>query len=281
MLRRADPKWTRGIGGAAALASLTLPLPSSYHRQQMPDHGAKAVLSPEEEELLLKQGELAALEAQVAAAEQELTGLREGLKAFDGEYLRVVAPCLAAMDEIRADAAEARAHQQEEGGAAESCSTAAHQGAYCPPEEMKSLFREVAKSIHPDLASSEAERRLRDEMMAHANAAYASGNQERLRKLLLDWKADPEAVQGDDVAARLIRVIRKIARARNRIQEIRGELKELRRSDVYFLKQRAERAAAEGRDLLAEMRRDLERQVEQQRARVAEMQRGVFAKMDG
>jgi hypothetical protein len=235
----------------------------------------RAVLSPEEEEFLVKQDELAGLEAQAAAAGRELAALREGLKAFEEEYLRVVAPCLAAMDEIQAGAAEARARQPAEEAEASSCSTATHRGAYCPPEEMKSLFREVARSIHPDLAANEAERRLRDEMMAHANAAYASGNQEQLRKLLLDWKADPEAVKGDDAGARLIRVIRKIARARNRIQEIRAEIKELRRSDVYFLRQRADRAAAEGRDLLAEMRRDLERQIEQQRARVAQMQRRV------
>jgi hypothetical protein len=241
----------------------------------MAEQVARLILSPEEQECLAKQDELAALDTQVAAGERDLAALRADLKAFEEEYLRVVAPCLAAMDEIQADAVEARARRQAEESEAASCSTVAHQGAYCPPAEMKSLFREVAKSIHPDLASSEAERRMRDEVMAHANAAYASGNQEQLRKLLLDWRADPDAVQGDDVGARLIRVIRKIARARNRIQEIRGEMKELRRSDVYFLRQRADRAAGEGRDLLREMRTDLERQIEQQRARVSEMQRSA------
>jgi hypothetical protein len=143
---------------------------------------------------------------------------------------------------------------------------------FCATEELKSLFREVAKNVHPDLASNDDERRRRDEEMARANAAYASGDQDSLRDLLLKWKADPSAVQGDDVVARLIRLIRMIARVKHRIHEVKAEMKRTRATDLYFLRQRAERAQAEGRDLLMEMRRDLERQLQQQRDRVREMQ---------
>ncbi len=238
----------------------------------MDDH---SLLAPEEQECLLKQAELAELESQLTDAEVDLATLRAELKAFEEEYLRVVAPCLSEMEGLQAEAAEARARQATEEFEAPSCSTAAQQAAFCPPAEMKSLFREVAKNIHPDLASNEDERRRRDQVMAAANAAYADGNREQLRKLLLEWKADPDAIRGDEVAARLIRLIRMIARVKQRMAHIREEKKTLRGSDLYFLCQRAEHAAAEGRDMLTEMRANLETQVAQQRARVAEMQRAA------
>ena len=219
----------------------------------------------------MKQAELAELQGRLGDAELELATLRAELKIFEEEYLRVVAPCLAEMEVIQAQAAEARARSATEVFDAPSCSTASQQASFCPPAEMKSLFREVAKTIHPDLAPNDEERRRRDQVMAEANAAYAGGNPEQLRKLLLEWKADPDAIRGDDIGARLIRAIRMIARAKNRIREIRIEMKSLRASDLYFLRQRSERATHEGRDLLAEMRRNLETQLAQQRSRVAEM----------
>jgi hypothetical protein len=237
---------------------------------RLADDNSRGVLSPEEEELARKQTELAGIENSVAEAEADLERLRSDLKTFEEEYRRVVAPCFAEMEQLRLDAeSRKRADSDLESATCPS----AQQASACPPSEFKTLFREVARTIHPDLATNEYERRRRDEAMAHANAAYAEGHHERLRDLLLRWKSDPDAVQGDDLAAELIRVIRRIARAKNRLMEIKQAIKEIRQSDSYFLRQRAERAASEGRDLLAEMRANLEQQIKQQRARVAGMQR--------
>jgi hypothetical protein len=227
-----------------------------------------SILSPEEEECLVKQAELAELEKKVLEAQTDLSSLQEDLLAFQEEYRRVVAPCFAEMEQLRIDAEAAKSAAESD----EDVTCPSAQQGSCEPGEFKTLFREVAKTIHPDLASNDEERHRRHEAMMHANAAYANGNPEQLRELLLRWKADPNAIQGDDVAARLIRTIRMIARAKNQIAEIREEMKEIRQSDAYFLKQRAERATAEGRDFLGDMRANLERQIQQQRARVAEMQ---------
>ena len=225
-----------------------------------------SLLSPEEEELARKQTELANVLLQVGDKEARLAALQTSLEAFQAEYLQVVAPCMAEMEEIKT----AAAGKKEEGDEALSCATALQRDD-CPPGELKLLFREVAKSVHPDLAPSDEERLRRDEMMAHANAAYAEGNQAQLRDLLLRFKGDPHGVQGEGVAFDLVRVIRRMAQARNRLEEIRLETRELQKSDLYFLRQRADRAHAEGRNLLQEMRANLERQIEQQRARVAQM----------
>ncbi|MEP7353028.1 MAG: hypothetical protein ABI824_07330 [Acidobacteriota bacterium] len=240
-----------------------------------PTSAPESILSPEEEECLIKQVELAELTGKVAQAELDLTTLHGHLKAFEGRYLQVVAPLMAEMEDLKEDAAEVHARRAQREEELAGCSSTAHGGinsdAGCPPGEMKTLFREVAKSIHPDLGTNAADRQYRDGVMAYANAAYASGNPERLRKLLLEWKADPDAVPGNDVGARLIRVIRQIARAKNRIAEVRIEMQELHRTDLYFLRQRSERAISEGRDLLDEMRGNLQKQLDTQKLQVQAM----------
>ena len=225
-----------------------------------------SLLSPEEDEYAHKLVQFAKVEATVAEAEGKLAALRSGLESFESEYLKILGPCFSEMEELRTEAA----HKQEEGDEALSCASSLQRDD-CPPGELKLLFREVAKSVHPDLAPSEDERRRRDELMANANAAYADGNQTRLRELLLRWKSDPEAVEGEGIAFDLVRIVRRIAKTRNRLDEIQQETKNLRKTDLYFLRQRADRAAAAGRDLLVDMRANLERQIEQQRQRVARM----------
>jgi len=223
------------------------------------------IRTPEEDECLHKQSELAMLEGKLADAELELATLKAELAVFEERYRKIVAPCYAEMEQLQADAAALPKESLAEEDP--SCPSSPRQ-APCPPGELKTLFREVAKSIHPDLASSEEQRRRRDELMAHANAAYANGNDAQLRELLLKWQADPHAVQGDDVVAQLVRAIRLIAWVRNQTLRVKHELRDLRKTDLYFLRQPAERAAHEGRDLLLEVRANLERQLVEQRKRV-------------
>jgi hypothetical protein len=225
-----------------------------------------AIRTPEEEECILKQAELATLEDKLADVELELATLKADLKTFDDQYRKIVAPCYAEMEQLQADAAAMP--KESTTGEDSSCPSSPRQ-APCPPGELKTLFREVARSIHPDLASSEEQRRRRDELMAHANAAYANGDDTQLRELLLKWQADPHAIVGDDVVAQLIRAIRLIAWVKNRTTQVKHELRDLRKTDLYFLRQRAERAAHEGRDLLQEVRANLERQIVEQRKRVS------------
>jgi hypothetical protein len=49
---------------------------------------------------------------------------------------------------------------------------------------MKSLFRLIAKLIHPDFAVSEEDRILRNEVMSEANKAYEERSETRLREIL-------------------------------------------------------------------------------------------------
>ncbi|WP_435861949.1 hypothetical protein [Streptomyces sparsogenes] len=58
-------------------------------------------------------------------------------------------------------------------------------------EEARRIYRELARKAHPDLAEEEAERERRGEFIVRVNAAYAAGDEERLRALAEEWAAGP------------------------------------------------------------------------------------------
>jgi len=225
-------------------------------------------LTPEEEELAAKRDELARLEAQLADQELLLASLKAELAAFEGLYLRRVGVLYAELDEWNARLAEFRAKQAGTPEAkaeatdartqAEETYSAAHGEAaevqpFTPSPELKKLYREAAKRAHPDTATDEKDRARRERLMKEVNAAYVAGDEDSLRRILADLDASPDAVQGLGVGADLIRVLRQLKQIRDRIAAIEVEVTRLSETDLAHLKAKAEAAANEGRDLLAEM----------------------------
>jgi DNA repair exonuclease SbcCD ATPase subunit len=225
-------------------------------------------LTPEEEELAAKREELARLEAELTDRELALASLKAELAAFEGLYLRSVGVLYAELDEwnarlaerraeqagtpaARVEAAEARSQAQESYSAAHG--EAAEAQPFTPSPELKSLYREAAKRVHPDTATDEKDRARRERLMKDVNAAYAAGDEDALRKILADLENSPDAVQGSGVGADLIRILRQLKQVRDRIATIESEIAKISETDIARLKSKAEQAQAEGRDLLAEM----------------------------
>ena len=75
---------------------------------------------------------------------------------------------------------------------------------------LKSLYREVAKRVHPDLTSDEADRSRRQRLMAEANRAFEQGDAYRLAKILEDSDGRREAIPETDAPPDLARAVRKI-----------------------------------------------------------------------
>ncbi|MGC1171634.1 MAG: J domain-containing protein, partial [Candidatus Acidiferrales bacterium] len=134
--------------------------------------------------------------------------------------------------------------------------------------EMKRLYREVAKRVHPDLTSDRADRAKRQQLMAEANEAYERGDEAKLNKIFTEYAWSPDAVQGEGPGAELIRVIRRISQARGRLAEIEAELQELLRSDLHQLKVRVDEAKSHDRDVLKEMISKVDDQIAQAKRRL-------------
>ncbi len=238
--------------------------------------------TPEEAELLRKREELAAVRAELAERELGLADLHAQLKSFEGRYLRQVGALYAELDEWEARiaelddsldtnpttkqrAAEARKHADETHEATHG--DASKTPDFKPSAELKSLFRDVAKRIHPDFAKDEAERLLRTKLMAQANEAYTQGDTEAIQRVLDEFGNSPESVEGEGIGAELIRLIRQIHQARKNISTIEQELGELRTSEIAQLKMNADAAVREGRDLLAELAATVHEQIADSRKR--------------
>ena len=234
-------------------------------------------LKPEEEELLRKRAELDEVKATLAERELELTDLSSHLAAFEGRYLRQVGTLYAELDEWKARIAEVRAQREPSAAAkrqseeareqARQTHEAAHGEAskptdFTPSPELKSLFREVAKRIHPDFAKDSADCDLRTRLMAEANRAYRAGDADALRRILDEYDDSADAIPGEGVGAELIRIIRQISQARKRVASIEQELATLRQSEIAQLVQDDEKAIKEGRDLLAELADDVRKRIE-------------------
>jgi hypothetical protein len=237
-------------------------------------------LKPEEEELLRKRDELATVRATLAEGELKLVDFRSQLAAFEGRYLRQVGSLYAELDEWKARHAEllARLNPSPASNAqAEEAREEAHQTYeqahgkaseihdFTPSPELKGLFRDVAKRVHPDLSKDAPDLERRNRFMAEANRAYGEGDADALRRILDEYRDGADAVEGEGIGAELIRVIRQISMARSRVSAIEQELVKLQQSEIALLKKQAEDKEREGGDLLAELAASVRGQVEQAR----------------
>jgi chromosome segregation ATPase len=234
-------------------------------------------LKPEEREILRKREQLAAIRATLAERELELVDFRRRLGAFEGRYLRQVGALYAELDEWKARISELQARlvpsatAQEEAQQAREQARKAYSEAHgaasktsdlTPSPELKSLFREVAKRIHPDLCRDASDLERRTRFMAEANRAYETADAEALNRILDEFHDGADAVEGEGIGAELIRIIRQISQAVERIAAIEAEMAGLRRSEVALLRAQAEEMESAGRDLLTELAAGVSEQIE-------------------
>ena len=256
--------------------------------------GSAQFTTPEAEELDRQERLLAELTEQLATKETEFATTGAEFARFRAVYLRRFAPLYAELDRLEAEIAtrlalneatpvaharavdaEARAADSAKAveEAAESLEDQADQldSAHgSPAPELRDLYRQAAKMIHPDLVIDETDRARRTKLMAALTEAYVAGDADAIRRIVASEAARPEAITGDDVASRLVRTIRKTAQVRARLTEleqIAGSLE----SDPLFQLFGEVRPAWEIRDgdPLAEDEAELRMQIAAAQARLA------------
>jgi len=233
--------------------------------------------TPEEEELHRKSSDLASLQAELTDRELFLANLRGELAAFEGRYLREVGVLYAELDdwtakiaELRADSnvseetkfAAKEAREKAEESYAAAYGEAANAVDFSPSQDLKRLFREVVRQIHPDNAADDADSAARNRLMAEANLAYRRGDADALRRILDEYRSSPEAIKGEGAAADLQRVLRQIERIVKRLAQIEAEVADLTSSEIALLMAKVKTATAKGRDLFVEMTTDLKYRID-------------------
>lgn len=233
---------------------------------------------PEEAELAKKLEDLAGLQSRLAELEFQLFNLRLELTEFEGVYCSRVGPVYAELDEVEALIAEkiARAKPQDHQAAeaagaarmrAEESRKAATDALATPAQPTRSdtlrnLYREAAKRLHPELSRDDADRKIRERLMTEANLAYQKGDESRLQAILEEYESSPDTVVGTDVAAELVRAIRRISLVNKRIPQIETEIIELKTSELFKLKTLVDDGARSGKDVLGEMVNRLKQEIQ-------------------
>jgi uncharacterized coiled-coil protein SlyX len=219
------------------------------------------------------------LAVEVARREAELDAFKVELQRLQARYLEEIGALYRDLGDLEAEIAdiEVRAGLRQPAavasvGADETPDRDDRVSSPCASrspasDALKKMFRDVAKSIHPDLAFDEPARWRRHSLMAEANRAYAERDADRLRLILHAWENDPRGLADTEAAS----TPRRIATLEMRLAAVDAELAELRRSAIARLKMKIEKTRAEGWDLFGEMRLQVKSEVARARARLARL----------
>ena len=232
---------------------------------------------PEEDDLAALRARLVEREAVLREREAEVQRATADLAAFRLLYRREVGQLHEELEELERKIAEAelgelsKLVEEGAGGPAAEATASRPAAPRFTSDGVRKLFRDVARTIHPDLAQDDITRDRRHALMIEANRAYALGDEERLRSILDAWHRSPEAVQGSDDDATRARLVRRIAEIDDQLTVYAGDLAGMRETPLGKLKAMVDEASARGKDLVADMVRRLKRDVMAARNRLDAM----------
>jgi hypothetical protein len=249
--------------------------------------------SPEEAELESKQAELATLEQELTELELELATIQGTLANFNATYLNHLGDRFVRIDELKQRIAQiialtidededvervqaARAAAEEATEQARATAEQVHEYVqpdfepepFKPTPELKQTFRKAARMVHPDLAKDDADRERRERLMAEVNVAYESGNVERILEIMEEAELLSKEESGEDVGAKLVRLIRQVAAVRKRIESVQSDVDQVKASDLWSLHASYAESLEQGGNLLDAMASELDKEIEALRDRL-------------
>lgn len=219
------------------------------------------------------------LRDRLAELEVEHATLQSELEAFHAEYLRRVGVIDVQVQELRARLArDTPAKPRPEGSfrldpsprrlrvrPTEGTRTAQMAAvpapaAPAPSEGLKTLFRDAAKRMHPDLQADGSGRGHAEAFMKRLNQAYAAGDADAIGNLVRQWETSPYAVAsaGSGPAPALTAAV----------EQAEARLAATRNSQLAQLMEQTFLASMQGRDLLQELRWNAEEELANARIRV-------------
>lgn len=218
--------------------------------------------------------QISKLELLLAERRAELVVLQQELREFKEQYAQIVGGRLAELGEVERSIkeAEARLFDLEMEADAEDDDAAAGD---TPPSTvatgksaMRKLFWSVARLFHPDHAADEQEASRRHAVMAEASRAYQEGDVESLHTLLGDEQlqffctTQRAADEGEeDLASQFLRL-------KGELNTVEFGIKRIRQDGLSRLKLKVDEDARAGRDALAQMAENIDRQITKARRRL-------------
>ncbi len=223
----------------------------------------------EQKELEAKRAELRKIEDDLAVRETELSIVQSAVREFEITYLETIGQKFDDLAAIEKQIQIVMGERETEDDYAISQELECGQTKFHASENLKKLYREVARLCHPDLAGNEDDRELRHRLMIAANQAYENGSEEHLQAMLSAETSFVELARQSLRASDYAQVIRAIRTTEERRTEVEAEIIRVKNSELYRLHQRALRAEAIGHNFLLELVEQVERQIGKAKNRLA------------
>jgi len=239
--------------------------------------------SPFEREVNQKRIQFAALETELAEAELTFATYQNSLRYFEEYYHARVGSYLIGLDELNARLTEVlsvlspqdeRLHQEaktareqaektyrEASGFSDPEMTASQPKKFEPSVDLKKLYREIAKKVHPDLGKNDEDREHRTRLMQEVNKAYSEQNIEELKNILADWNDFDEDYFSDQVESEIKRLDSLILKVKQKIREINQQRIILERSELGQLNSQFVIAKEHGVDVLENVILDIQARI--------------------
>jgi hypothetical protein len=217
------------------------------------------------------------LRERLAELEVEHATLTAELRSFESEYLRRVGVIDVQVQELEARIlaiAFARSGLDADRDAADAAEQRFRETTTAlrsvpppagppPSDDLKLLFRDAAKRMHPDLVADAAGRDHAEAFMKRLNQAYQKGDADGIANLVRQWESSPYA-RGTPAGGPAPALQAAVAHAEQRLAAVRD-------TDLARLMEQALAATMSGRDLLGELRQQAEVELARARARLAEL----------
>jgi hypothetical protein len=238
----------------------------------------------------------------IAALESELTTVQAEVTEFTRQYHQQVGQRMAKLEALQASlarknsprAAQASAARTEKAAQPHETQTfkerqadfsafeshhASEQSSHdaanpqkktAPAQDIKRRFRQLAQQIHPDRATSDADRAWRTQLMSQANHAYRQNDARALSDVAALWEARKEhaprmaaneSLRSAETTPPDAELTAEVGRLRTYLIRIEQKLQQIFGTRLYDLFMTARQAARQGRDLLREMAEQLDESI--------------------
>ena len=247
----------------------------------------RAIEEASDRELRELREDLAIRQERVAQLELEIFETRADLKRFEGELEERLGGLKRRAESLEKQLEEARHHaarRAQWGSRLDSSEvpedvveqfrrTWTPRKNSCPPqakkqldevsrEEIKSLYRSLAKRFHPDLSIDPKEKRWRESKMIQVNEAYSAQDVRALNSFveIPDFERESLPKTRDEIVRDLYS---EISRLNGVVSNLEEQLRQLVHSQTVKLMLDVKFARMEGRDLLGEMASELMTRISQ------------------
>jgi hypothetical protein len=218
------------------------------------------------------------LEIELSNIQLDYSTLNIELSAFRNRYYLRIGFLYARLDIIRAEILQLEANLNPNNfSAAENAQAARDQAkATCdevndsvmdeqinfkPSQDLKQIYRQAAKLIHPDRSKDDEDRKLREHLMAEINIAYARGDTHLITDLMSNYQERLSLADSDEIGVQLVRAIRIIAKTKHKIAELHQEIYQLKNSTWYQLKTDIEESELRGEDALGDLAENIHKDI--------------------